>query len=87
MPVRLVPSVPKKVKILLWLKRVEVQVQRVLLFVKLNPQELGRLPGKAPDVPNVGPCGTGNLELSVKSENVLDAAKPFMEMASEKAGG
>ncbi len=66
---------------------VEVQRQRALVFVKLNPRELGPLPNNARDVSRIGHFGTGDLELSVGSEDDLDIAKKFIEQAYAKIGG
>ena len=66
---------------------VEVQKQRVLLYVKLNPKQLDSLPENARDVSEIGHYGTGDLELSVRSENELDLVKPYIEMAYKKVGG
>ncbi|HHY12988.1 MAG TPA: hypothetical protein GX529_10215 [Firmicutes bacterium] len=66
---------------------VEVQMQRLLLYIKLDPKELDSLPPNARDVSDIGHFGTGDLELSVKSEAELAAAKPFVEMAYKKLGG
>jgi len=65
----------------------EVQMQRILLFLKLDPKGLGPLPNNARDVSRIGHYGTGDLELSIRTENEFEAAKMFIEQAYTKVGG
>lgn len=65
----------------------EVQMRRLLLYVKLDPKKLGSLPDNARDVSEIGHYGTGDLELSIRTEDELNIAKPFIEMAYKKVGG
>jgi predicted transport protein len=65
---------------------VEFQSQRLILFLKLNPKEVN-LPGIARDVTEIGHYGTGDLEITLRSWEDLEAAKPFIEMAYRKVGG
>jgi predicted transport protein len=66
---------------------VEVQNQRILLFLKLKPKEIANLPNIARDMTGKGHYGTGDLEMSVRSLEELEIAKPFIEMAYRKVGG
>ena len=66
---------------------VQVQQRRVLLHLKLEPGTLDELPDTARDVTDIGHYGTGDLELSVSTEEELAVAKPFIEMAYQKVGG
>jgi predicted transport protein len=66
---------------------VEFQTQRLLLFLKLNPNETSNLPGIARDVTGIGHYGTGDLEITLRSLEDLEVAKPFIEMAYRKVGG
>ncbi|WP_022834814.1 DUF5655 domain-containing protein [Salisaeta longa] len=66
---------------------VQVQKRRVLLHLKLEPKTLGQLPDTARDVTDIGHYGTGDLELSVSTEEELAVAKPFIEKAYQKVGG
>ena len=63
----------------------EIHKTRVLLYVKLDPKMLD-LPKNARDVTNIGHFGTGNLELSVRSQSDLEIAKPLLERAYQKIG-
>jgi predicted transport protein len=65
----------------------EIQKQRVLLFVKLDPKKVGVTNKIARDVTRIGHYGTGDLELSVRTSQDLDLAKPLLEQAYQKVGG
>lgn len=66
---------------------VQVQQRRVLLHLKLDPKTLDELPDTARDVTDIGHYGTGDLELSVGTEEELAIAKPYIEMAYQRVGG
>lgn len=65
----------------------EVQKSKILLFVKLDPKTLPDMPAIGRDVANIGHYGTGNLELTLKTSNDFDAAKPLISSAYNKVGG
>ncbi len=65
----------------------EVQKQQVILYIKLSPNEIDNPPSISRDVTNIGHYGTGNFEITIKSENDIDIAKPYIEMAYQKVGG
>jgi predicted transport protein len=54
------------------------QKNRFLLYLHLNPADLGALPANARDVSQQGHWGTGDLELSLTSQVELDAAKTLI---------
>lgn len=66
---------------------VEVQKQRLLLYVKLDPKQLDRLPEIARDVSAIGHYGTGDLELQVRTEEEIEQVKPYIQLAYQKVGG
>ncbi len=66
---------------------VEVQRRRLLLYLKLDPAEIQSLPENARDVSGIGHYGTGDFELSVATDEEVEAAKPFIEMAYQRVGG
>lgn len=66
---------------------VEVQRQKILLFLKLDPKKNVGPPGISRDVSKVGHFGTGDLEVTVKSPADFDASKPFIGKAYEVVGG
>lgn len=65
----------------------EVHRQRLLLYLKVDPKQLGTLPDNARDVSEIGHYGTGDLELSIGSEDDVHKAKPYIEMAYQYVGG
>ncbi len=65
----------------------EIQKQQVILYLKLNPKEIQNLPAIARDVTGIGHFGTGNFELTIKSQADLETAKQYIEMAYQKVGG
>lgn len=65
----------------------EIQKQRLLLFVKLDPTSVGPLPKFARDVREIGHYGTGDLELSIRNAGDFEAAKQFIELAYQNVGG
>lgn len=66
---------------------VEIQQQKIALYLKLEPRTFDDVPKIARDVTSVGHWGTGNLEITVKSSNDFETAKKYIEMAYQKIGG
>ena len=60
---------------------VVAQKNRLILYLHLNPKELGPLPSIGRDVSQQGHWGTGDLELSLTSQADLDTAKPLILMS------
>ena len=65
----------------------EVQQKRLLLYLKLTTASLQNMPKFARDVSEIGHYGTGDLEISVKSESDLSVAKELCELAYQRVGG
>lgn len=65
----------------------EVKKQKVVLWLKLNPKELKSLPAIARDVSEIGHYGTGDLQVTVSSEDDIEIAKEYISMAYRKVGG
>ena len=65
----------------------ELQKQRVLLYVKLKPESIELQNGITRDVTNIGHYGTGNLEVSIKTIDELEIIKPLLLTAYQKVGG
>ena len=59
------------------------QKDRLLMFLRLNPERVETLDGFARDVRDIGHWGTGDLELTLKNLEDLDRAKPLIELAYE----
>ena len=66
---------------------VEVQRQKLLVYLELDPNSVSPLPQNARDVSKIGHFGTGDFELSVSTEEDVEAAKPYIEMAYRRVGG
>lgn len=65
----------------------ELQNQRVLLYLKLNPKEISNPPKISRDMTGKGHYGTGDFEISIKSMEDFEIAKPYIVMAYQKLGG
>lgn len=66
---------------------VEVQTKKILTFLKLNPKKHRGPPGISRDMSNIGHFGTGDLEITIKTDADFELAKPFMKLAYEQVGG
>lgn len=64
----------------------EIQKQKIILFLKLDPKKLERLPEKARDVTSIGHFGTGDLEITINSLEDFEAVVSYIEMAYKKVG-
>jgi len=65
----------------------EVQTQKIYLFLKLDPKVHKGPPGISRDVTKIGHYGTGDLEISISTNEDLDVAKPYITLAYESVGG
>lgn len=65
----------------------EVQKQKVALFLKLDPKTNPGPPGISRDVSQIGHFGTGDVEVTVKTADDLQATLPFIKQAYERVGG
>jgi predicted transport protein len=65
----------------------EVRKEKILLFLKLDPKEAKGPPDISRDMSDIGHYGTGDLEVTVRSTDNFEAAKPFIDMAYRKIGG
>lgn len=64
----------------------ELQKQRVILYLKLNPKEVSGPPEISRDMTDIGHYGTGDFEVSIRGPEDLEVARPFIEMAYQKVG-
>lgn len=85
-----IEEVPKKLYVAYRISQnivcLEIQKKKILLTLKLNPSEFDNLPDTARDVSNIGHYGTGDLEISVRSEEDFEVAKPYIQKAYQKVG-
>ena len=65
----------------------ELQKQRVLLYLKLDPKTVTAPKGISRDVSNIGHYGTGDLELSLRNLEDFAKTKYLLETAYQKVGG
>jgi predicted transport protein len=59
----------------------------IVLWLKLDPDQVGTLPPNVRDMRNVGHHGTGDLEVNIKDDAEMEVAKPLIRLAFERAGG
>lgn len=65
----------------------EVQKQKLLLFVKLDPRKAPRPPNISRDVSDIGHFGTGDLEITVRTKQDLAVAERTSALRTKRAGG
>jgi len=61
--------------------------EKVVLYVSLDPARLGKLPAGFRDVRKIGHHGTGNLEVTIKTEADFDRARDVILKAYQNLGG
>ena len=66
---------------------IEMQKKQVLLSLRVDPESIQPLPLFARDMRNIGHFGTGDLEISIKSEGDIEEAKLYIDMAFNSVGG
>jgi predicted transport protein len=64
----------------------EIHRTRILLFLKVDPSTI-QLAKNQRDVTNIGHFGTGNLEISIRTEEDVENAKEFIQVAFNNIGG
>ena len=65
----------------------KIEQQRILLYLKLDPKTLTNDPPIVRDVTDKGHLGTGDTEVTIRSEGDLDQAKMLIAMAYRHVGG
>ncbi|RKY79754.1 hypothetical protein DRQ07_06085, partial [candidate division KSB1 bacterium] len=66
---------------------IETQKKKLVLFLKLNPDEIEKLPKQARDVRNIGHFGTGDLELTIKNITDFEETKELINLSLKNIGG
>jgi predicted transport protein len=61
------------------------QSQKLLVFVKVNPDTVDLTPGSLRDVRSIGHFGTGDLEITISSEEQLETAKALIVKSYENS--
>ena len=62
---------------------VHPQKKKLLVFVKVNPDTINIQKGFTRDVRSIGHFGTGDLEITLKSIESLEQAKPLLMQSYE----
>jgi predicted transport protein len=57
---------------------IEIRKDKLMLYLKLDPESLALEPGFSRDVRTIGHWGTGDLELTIRNELDLEKAKPLL---------
>lgn len=65
----------------------EIRKQKIILFLKLKPNSLENVPDIGRDVSNIGHYGTGDFEMTIKSQADFEIAKQYIQLAYQKVGG
>lgn len=65
---------------------VEIQKQKILLFLKLDPKHVKGPPGISRDVSAVGHFGTGDLEITLRKAADFEVSKPYIVQAYQAVG-
>jgi len=66
---------------------IEPQKKKLLLFLKLNPDEIEKLPKQARDVRNIGHFATGDLELTIKNITDFEETRELINLSLKNIGG
>lgn len=66
---------------------IEPQKKKLVLFLKLNPDEIGKLHRQARDVRKIGHFATGDLELTIKNRSDFEDTKELINLSLKNIGG
>lgn len=66
---------------------IEAQKKKLVLFLKLNPDEMGKMPKQARDVRNIGHFATGDLELTIRNNSDFEETKELINKSLMNIGG
>lgn len=66
---------------------IETQRKKIVLYLKINSDELDKLPPQARDVSDIGHFGTGDLELTIKSRTDFEETKELINLSFKNIGG
>lgn len=64
---------------------IEIYNKQIIVHTKLDPDSIQLEEGFTRDMRNIGHYGTGDLEISIKTENDFEKAKPLIERAYNEA--
>ena len=66
---------------------IEVKKDKLVLFLKINPDEISPMPKTSRDVRSIGHFGTGDFEYTLASSDQLEEVKQFIRKSFENIGG
>ncbi len=66
---------------------IETQRKKIVIYLKINSDELDKLPPQARDVSDIGHFGTGDLELTIKSRTDFEETKELINLSFKNIGG
>ncbi len=61
------------------------QTEKIVLYLKVNPDEIELEPGFSRDVRNIGHYGTGDLEISIYNDEDFEKAKRLINMSYDRS--
>lgn len=64
---------------------VQIYNKQIILFLRLNPDEIQLEKGFTRDMRNIGHYGTGNLQVLIKNAGDFEKAKPLLQKAYNRA--
>jgi predicted transport protein len=62
---------------------VEIGTDKLTVYVKVNPESIPPAPGFLRDVRTIGHYGTGDLEITIRTAEELERAKPLITESYE----
>lgn len=65
----------------------ESQKRKMLLFLKIKPDDIDKMPIQARDVRNIGHFGTGDIEFTISSADDFETVKPYIIQSLNNIGG
>jgi predicted transport protein len=65
----------------------EVQKNKIYLYLKINPEEIHPLPYQCRDVRNIGHFGTGDLEVTIRTFKDFEETRYLIDQSLKNIGG
>jgi predicted transport protein len=66
---------------------IETKKKKIILFLKINPDEIDVLPIQARDVRTIGHPGTGDLEITIENETDFTETCKYIDLSLKNIGG
>ena len=65
----------------------ESRKSKLILYLKINPEEINPFPNQARDFRNIGHFGTGDFELNITDMKDFEETKHFIDLSLKNIGG